>query len=80
VTSTPQTTRDPDIFAFGDCASALARRAAFGRDGAAARAGGVPAGKLLCKTVARIEGKPLPTFTSAISARWCRWASFPPAT
>ena len=64
VLPTLQTTRDPDIFAFGDCAAApwhgvaqmgvmVPPRAQAARQQAT----------LLCKTVrARMEGKPLPTF------------------
>jgi NADH:quinone reductase (non-electrogenic) len=64
VEATLQTTRDPDIFAFGDCAAALWHGGP--KEGALipprAQAAHQQA-TLLCKTVrARLEGKPLPTF------------------
>ena len=64
VDTTLQTTRDPDIFAFGDCAACpVARSESRGRAGAAAGAGGAPAGVAARQDdAARLAGKPLPTF------------------
>jgi NADH dehydrogenase len=64
VSTTLQTTRDPDIFAFGDCAACPWPEA--GREGALipprAQAAYQQA-KLLVKTMrARLAGRPLPTF------------------
>ncbi len=64
VTSTLQTTRDPDIFAFGDCAEAPWPGAPHTGAMVPPRAqAAYQQAKLLYKTVrARIEGKPLPIF------------------
>ena len=82
VTATLQTTRDPDIFAFGDCAAAPWHGApAGGRRGAAARAGGAPAGDAAVQDDQRAHGGQAAAgrFASAISARWYRWANCPPS-
>ncbi len=64
VTSTLQTTRDPDIFAFGDCAAAPWQGAPHAGAMVPPRAqAAYQQAKMLSKSVrARIDGKPLPTF------------------
>ena len=64
VTSTLQTTRDPDIFAFGDCAAAPWHGALQTGAMVPPRAqAAYQQAKMLGKSVrARIDGKPLPTF------------------
>ena len=64
VESTLQTTRNPDIFAFGDCAAAPWHGAPQVGAMVPPRAqAAYQQAALLCKTVrARMEGKPLPTF------------------
>ena len=79
VDTTLQTTRDPDIFALGDCAACPWPEA--GRAGAILPPRAQVAHQqatLLVKTIrARLAGKPLPTFRFRISARSSRWASSP---
>jgi len=64
VEPTLQTTRDPDIFAFGDCAAAPWHGAAHVGMMVPPRAqAAYQQAKMLCRTIrARIDGKPLPTF------------------
>ena len=73
VTATLQTTRDPDVFAFGDCAAApwLGHRAAAGSEASAEAVRLLPPraqvahqqATLLVKSIkARLAGKPLPEF------------------
>jgi NADH dehydrogenase len=64
VTATLQTTRDPDIFAFGDCAAAPWPDSPHDNAMVPPRAQAAhQQATLLYKSVrARIEGKPLPTF------------------
>jgi NADH:ubiquinone reductase (H+-translocating) len=64
VTATLQTTRDPDIFAFGDCAAAPWEGAPQAGVSVPPRAQAAhQQATLLCKSVqARIDGKPLPVF------------------
>jgi NADH dehydrogenase len=77
VATTLATTRDPDIFALGDCAAARGRRRTRRRDPAAARAGRTAAG-----IAPREEHRGAPLRASRcrrsrspISDRSCRWAS-----
>ena len=64
VLATLQTTRDPDIFAFGDCAAApWADAPQAGRTVPPRAQAAHQQAALLCKTVgARMDGKALPTF------------------
>ena len=79
VTPTLQTTRDPNIFALGDCASAPW----IGKTGNVpprAQAAHQQASFLFRQLIRRINGKPLSGIPStATSARWCRWASIRPS-
>jgi NADH dehydrogenase len=64
VTSALQTTRDPDIFAFGDCAAAPWHGAPVDGTLVPPRAQAAhQQATLLCRTVrARLDGRPLPEF------------------
>ena len=64
VAATLQSTRDPDVFAFGDCAACpWVGGTQARRDHSAAGAGGAPAGEPAREVVkARLAGNPLPIF------------------
>ncbi|WP_426699965.1 NAD(P)/FAD-dependent oxidoreductase [Rhodanobacter sp. Col0626] len=62
VTSTLQTTRDPDIFAFGDCAACPVEPGATQNVAALAQAAHQQASLLVRNLQLRLAGKPLQTF------------------
>jgi NADH dehydrogenase len=77
VRPTLQTTRDDAIFAIGDCAACPVARTRPA--GAAARAGGAPAGLASGKAVAALSRGPAAQrlALSRLSDRWCRSATIP---